>query len=115
MINKERKVFALEAKSRSRKTQAAPLTDIALVEDETGSGVVYIRFSEDLVRFVGREMPQGIAPYDPAYIAVRYRPASKDWLVSSCYLRGGPEVPLWITTTRPQWSTRVKRMKSRDS
>ncbi len=100
MISSERKKFGLR-KARNGKTTNPKLSALVLVWEGDLSYTSPIRFSDDLIQFIGQKLPRGVADYDPVYLTVSKVP--KGWLVQASYMVDDLTVDLWLAKERPTW------------
>ena len=98
---KELKKYKLKA---ARKPREHPLlSGVAVVGEPTGKRVSYFSFSEAFVDAVGKALPVGVSPANPAYLKVLYMPGRDTWRVFAMYFQEVRGVLLWETDTMPSW------------
>ena len=114
MSRGELKKYAIEALSRRPKKEKA-LSSCVLIDDGKVLSHCYIRFADELVEFVGRRLPKGIAPFHPAYLAVVADMRKGNWRVEARYHEEEVSAVLWESATRPAWSIKAKRGSQRGS
>ena len=114
MSRGELKKYAIEPLSRRPKREKT-LSSCVLVDDGAVLSHCYIRFADELIEFVGRKLPKGIAPFHPAYLAVVADMRRGVWKVEARYHAEEASVLLWESATRPAWSIKVKRGSQRGS
>lgn len=111
MISGERKKFGLK---QSRKphgaTKGGLLGYTALVHTSTETGYCYIGFDTAFEDFVAKELPRGLAAFDPAYIQVTER--GDVWEVQANYINDGTHAVLWRTTDKPSWIGKLRKEKA---
>ena len=113
MINKERKKFGLRPGRKPVKAQERLLACTASVHGPEQSGYCYIGFDPDFVSFVAKELPRGLAAYDPAFIEVSH--LGDAWAVDAVYHYDGVRVTLWRTPEIPGWIGKLRKEKGNDS
>jgi len=110
MINQERKKFALtQARKPSDTGAARTLARTALVHAPNETGYCYIAFSEEFLAFVAKELPRGLAPFDPAFIRVSH--LGDLWQVEAVYVQDGTSEILWRTPEIPKWVGKLRKEK----
>jgi len=111
MINQERKKFALAQGRKPGKSKTPKLlANTALIHAPNETGYCYIAFSQDFVDFVAKEMPRGLAPFDPAFIRVTH--LNGFWHVDAVYVNDGTCEILWRQEAMPQWVGKLRKEKS---
>lgn len=93
-----------------RKPQEHPLlSGVVRVCDSTGIGTANIKFTEHFVDAVGKALPSGLTPSDPAYLKLIYMPGDKVWRLWAMYLKTERGVVLWDMEALPAWVAKVNR------
>jgi hypothetical protein len=91
-------------RSTRKPAKNALLSTVVKVRDEEGKdGHCYVGFDAPLVEAVGKKLPRGVAPYDPAYLVVEYDALRQLWIVGARYIRTDDAVVLWETAAMPVW------------
>lgn len=114
MISAERKKFGIVARARVTKPNPR-LNNTVLVERPTGNGSACIGFTEDLVNFVGKVLPRGVADFDPAYLVVTENVERGKWLIQAEYFRDRVRVVLWEASAMPAWLKNTKYSRGQDA
>jgi hypothetical protein len=73
------------------------------------TGYCYIKFSPAFEEFVGKELPRGLAPFDPAFIQVTETRGG--WEVKAVYIQDGVNVTLWKAEAKPEWVGKLRKEK----
>lgn len=81
------------------------LSGVVLIVNK-GIGFSYVKFDDRLVHFLGKKMPYGIGPSDPAYLKVVHRGGHYD--VLCCYVDKSHSVVLWKEDKLPEWVREVR-------
>lgn len=111
MINQERKKFALaQGRKPGKSKEPKRLTRTALVLAPNETGYCYIAFSQDFVDFVAKELPRGLAPFDPAYIRVAH--LGDVWQIEAVYINDGTSEVLWRQKEMPTWIGKLRKERS---
>lgn len=80
------------------------LSTVVKVRDESGvDGYCYVGFDGSLVDAVGKKLPRGVAPYDPAFLCVEYDARRQVWVIGARYLVDESGVVLWESEAKPHW------------
>lgn len=104
---REQKSFGIRF---SRKPQTGYcVAGVVAVVDREGKGFVYIKFSGELERAVGKALPFGVGPEHPAHLLVVEAFGGREWRVFAQYLDGSKKRALWYTTEKPVWLHHVRR------
>jgi len=77
------------------------LSGVVLVQSKLGRGHAFIRFKQELVKRVGKYLPQGCGPENPAYLKAIQ--AGKRWRIFAMYIGRTRGVLLAEFTGKPQW------------
>lgn len=96
--------------SRKVKPGVSYLSRIAMVHTEDGGyGKVHIDFPEDVVDMLGKHMPRGIGPEDPAFLSVTWMPDKQAYYVAVGYIRDRitADTLLWVTDSLPDWAKKI--------
>lgn len=101
-MSKEFKHYQLRATKRPAKCPVLSTT-VAVYNERGESGYCYINFSDTFVEAVGKRLSRGVAPFDPAFISVRYNAQLQSWEIWARYLRDQLGVLLWATADKPSW------------
>lgn len=100
---KENKNFELRSATRAgpatHKRLLATTVDIIMSSGTQRHG--FIRFSDNLVKAVGKALPRGVSEQDPAYLQVRLFPGRCE--VWALYARGVTGVKMWELEGIPPW------------
>ena len=105
----ERKKWGLRS-SGNRLSKHSPLARTVMVSDEQGKGYAYIQFDEAFIEAVGKAMPMGIGPQQPAYLrAVADLEGDGAWTIFGVAIGEGSGVPLVRYQTKPAWLDFVYR------
>lgn len=107
MISAERKKFGLRAGRKT--TKATRLSHCVLVHTREETGFCYISFSDDFEAHVAKEMPRGLAAFDPAFIQVDQ--ARGVWVVQAVYIKDGKHSILWRAADKPTWIGKLRKEK----
>jgi len=75
----------------------------------TDTGYCYINFSPAFEEFVGKNLPRGLAPFDPAYIQVTEH--NQLWEVKAVYIKDGVNAVLWRSAEKPAWIGKLRKEK----
>lgn len=75
--------------------------------DEEGAGYCYVKFKWPLATDMGKAMPRGVGPHEPAHL-MALRMSEEVWYIFCCYLSGGRRV-VWIEDGKPSWVRSIKR------
>ena len=98
---------SLGIKPARKPTDHDSLSSTVLVWDDGGIGVCLIRFTDKLVEFVGKKLPRGVGPADPAYLHVCQE--FEVWAVHATYISEEASVLLWRQVGRPEWLGKPRR------
>lgn len=104
---REKKKYGL--RSAYQPQQGYPVAGNVLVADMDGKGYAAVRFEEELVRAVGKALPMGVGPANPAYLKVLHVHRKDAWRVYAFYFDSSHGVLLWETKGKPDWLKRVRR------
>jgi hypothetical protein len=80
------------------------LSGVVIMVTPQGKGYAYVHFEEELVTRVGKAMPQGIGPDNPAYLKAMQ--IGERWQLLAVYVDGpltARGVFLEEFPTRPEW------------
>lgn len=66
-------------------------------------GYAYIHFDESFVDAVGKALPHGLMPSQPAYLKLLHMPGRKTWRIFAQYHKQLRGVLLWESPTLPAW------------
>lgn len=89
----------------SRKPLSHPLlSGVVHVCDAHGRRPSYISFSEEFVDAVGRALPMGLLPSQPAYIKILHMPGRGVWRVFAMYFQSSKGALLWESAECPAWA-----------
>jgi len=112
MIKAERKNFNIRARRIIRSLHPCVSNTAKLVNLPDAPDVCTISFSEDFVQFVGKMLPQGVGPYNPAYISVTIERGH--YVVWAAYVKNPQSfVKLWRSTEKPAWIPEISNGTSR--
>jgi hypothetical protein len=82
----------------------------ALIDTTSEIGYCYIKFAEAFEDFVARELPRGLATFDPAFIQVSH--LGEVWEIHAVYVNDGTRAILWRTSEKPAWIGKLRKEKS---
>jgi hypothetical protein len=77
------------------------LSGVVSVLSTAGSKISFIHFNEAFVEAVGKELPKGVSPDNPAFIRVMQ--SGKAWKVFAMYLKSNEGCLLWESEQIPAW------------
>lgn len=100
---KENKNFELRSATRAGPTTHKRLlaTTVDIITPSGNQRHGFIRFSDNLVKAVGKALPRGVSEQDPAYLQVRLFPGRCE--VWALYARDVTGVKMWDTEDIPSW------------
>lgn len=116
---KENKNFELRATKKPAKNDTLSTTVAVYMGQK--SYYCYISFSEKFVEAVGKKLPRGVSPQDPAYISVVHEKRDwghESWAIRANYTTGVELVCLWTTPEQPSWinfyETKAPKIKAKE-
>lgn len=83
------------------------LSGVVHTLDDDGPGYCYVKFSWALPTDMGKAMPRGLGPHQPAYL-LALRMSDEVWYIFCCYTNGVRRV-VWEENGRPSWVRAIKR------
>lgn len=99
-MSKELKAYALKATKRPARNESLSTT-AHVVGPDGKDYYCYVSFSPKLTHNIGKKMPQGVSPFDPAFLSIRYEHGH--WVVYAKYARDGRETKMWCSPAQPHW------------
>jgi hypothetical protein len=103
-VSKELKAYELRATRRPAKSDSL-LTTVLVMNAQGEQGYCYVNFSLKLVQAVGKKLPRGISPQDPAFLHVFH--SGEEYSVWAVYAREGwnPSSTklMWTGEGNPSW------------
>jgi hypothetical protein len=97
-------------KAAIKPQQRFDLSGVCRLLDQTGAGYCHIKFSWPLVVDMGRAMPRGVGPHEPAHL-MAMRMNEHEWNIFCCYLDGERQL-VWTEEGRPSWIKSIKRKEN---
>ena len=102
---RELKKYRLRPSRRPKKHDL--LSGVVRVQGLKGPGYAAFSFDESFVDAVGKELPHGLMPSNPAYLKFLYMPGYNIWRLFAMYLREERGTLLWETPQLPPWVQKV--------
>ena len=85
----------------ARNPQDDPSLSGTVLLYRNGISAAHVKFTKETIRKLGRVMPYGIGPENPAYLKAVYTP--KGYEIWCCYFDGTKSILLWVSTNLPDW------------
>lgn len=95
---------------RARAPQSGfPLSGVVHVRTAAALGVSYVKFGEDVLRVVGRLLPDGVAPYRKAYLSLVEWPDGSWHLYAQYVSPPVMQVEVEAYDSAPKWLKIIRR------
>lgn len=103
---------AMGLKSAYKPQTGSCVSGVVVVNTKDGEvGTANVRFNKELEEMLGKKMPYGVGPQDPAFLKVIW--IGWTYEVRGCYLNHGAEILLWNLDELPEWCNRFRPLPRR--